>query len=177
MTTNTNTPFRPLSRAARLAACALLLAGAAHGSDGERTPRVTLIKPYVAECAACHIAFLPGHLPAASWGRLMAGLGKHYGTDATLDPKDIQLISQWLNANADDRPRAAAAVPEDRITRTDWFVRKHRSIEAATWRLPSVKSASNCMACHTGADRGQFGEHALRRPEGLSARQRATWDD
>lgn len=155
----------------------MLASGLSHASEHERAARVPPPKPYVQECAACHVAYPPGMLPAASWSRLMNGLGQHFGTDASLDEKDVRLIHQWLTANADTRSRASAPVPEDRITRTAWFERKHRHIEPATWRLPSVRSAANCIACHTGADRGQFNEHDLRMPAGLSARQRGAWDD
>lgn len=152
-----------------------LAPGAAQAGEHEHRGRVPLPKPYVQECAACHVAYPPGMLPAASWSRLMTGLDKHFGTNAALDEQDVRFISQWLMTNADTRRRAP--VPEDRITRTDWFTREHRHIESATWRLPSVRSASNCVACHSGADQGQFGEHDLRMPPGLSARQRAAWDD
>jgi hypothetical protein len=146
---------------------------------GEHAPTTQAPWPkvYVQECAACHVAYPPGMLPASSWGRLMGGLDKHFGTDASLDVQDVQRLGQWLQSNADGRRKAGAAAPEDRITRTAWFEREHRHIEVATWRLPSVRSAANCTACHTGADKGRYSEHALRMPEGLSARQRAAWDD
>jgi len=56
------------------------------------------------------------------------------------------------------------APPEDRITRTPWFVREHREVSATTWKLPAVKSAANCGACHQGADQGDFSEHSVRVP-------------
>ena len=154
----------------------LSLAMASHAGEHEGAGRTPWPKAYAQECAACHVAYPPPMLPAASWARLMGGLDKHFGTDASLDAKDVQQLGRWLQENADRHP-ATPAPPEDRITRTARFERKHRQIEPATWRLPSVRSAANCMACHTGADKGQYSEHALRMPEGLSARQRAAWDD
>lgn len=159
-----------------LTLAAALVASAAQASEHERS-RVPLPKPYVQECAACHLAYPPGMLPAASWGRLMTGLDQHFGTNASLDEKDVRFISDWLMSNADARHRASNPVPQDRITRTEWFQRKHRHIATATWRLPSVRSASNCLACHSGADRGQFDDDHLRMPAGLSARQRDAWED
>src|SRR3989344_466451 len=135
-----------LARLTRLAlslSCSLpwmLASGASHAGEHERAGRVPPPKPYVQECAACHVAYPPGMLPAASWTRLMNGLGQHFGTDASLDEKDVRLIHQWLMANADTRSRASAPVPQDRITRTAWFERKHRHIEPDTWRLPSARS-------------------------------------
>ena len=149
---------------------------ACQAGEHEATARIAWPKAYVQECAACHVAYQPQMLPAASWARLMGGLDKHFSTDASLDARDVQQLDRWLQDNADRRHEALAPT-DDRITHTAWFERKHRQIDLATWRLQSVRSASNCMACHTGADKGQYSEHALRMPKGLSARQRAAWDD
>ena len=54
--------------------------------------------------------------------------------------------------------------PQDRITRTAWFVRKHDEVAPATWKLPAIKSAANCGACHTTADQGDFNENKIRIP-------------
>ncbi len=172
----TRTPWNLSARLSLSLAMAMVVSGV-HADEHERAARVPHLKLYTQECAACHLAYPPGMLPAASWARLMNGLDQHYGTDAALDAKDVQQISQWLQTHADERRRASAPPADDRITRTGWFVREHRDIEPATWRLPSVRSASNCLACHTGAERSQFSEHALRMPAGLSARQRAALDD
>jgi hypothetical protein len=149
----------------------------AHADDDPRATPAPLPRVYVQECAACHLAYPAGMLPAASWRRLMGGLDRHFGTDATLDAQDLARISRWLGDNAAPAARHPVPVPDDRITRTGWFVREHRKIEPATWALPSVRSASNCAACHTQADRGRFNEHDLRMPLGLSARQRAFWSE
>lgn len=167
--------FNILTRAALVAAL-LSWTAACRADDADSPPRLAWPPAYARECAACHVAYAPGLLPAASWARLMTGLDRHYGADASLEAQDVEQLSRWLQQNADRRP-ASAPVPEDRITRTARFERKHRHIEPATWRLPSVRSPANCMACHTGADLGRYSEHALRRPEGLSARQRAAWND
>jgi len=150
----------------------LPLTMACQAGEHDAAVRVAWPQAYVQECGACHIAFPPRLLPAPSWARLMGGLDKHFGADASLDARERLPLIAWLQAHADRRP-ATTPPPDDRITRTARFERKHRRIEPATWHLPSVRSASNCMACHAAADQGQYSEHALRRPEGLSARQRA----
>lgn len=133
-------------------------------------------KAYLRECAACHVPFQPRMLPAASWGRLMGRLDQHFGTEATFDSGDMRAVSQWLRENAASSGSQELPV-QDRVTRSRWFERKHRHVEAATWRLPSVRSAVNCAACHVGAAQGRFSEHSLRMPAGLSERQRAAWTD
>lgn len=132
---------------------------------------------YAQECAACHLAYPPGLLPARSWKRLMGGLDRHYGTDATLDAATLKQLDGWLQANAGTYKRVNEEPPQDRITRSAWFERKHREIDPTVWKLPSVKSAANCAACHTGADRGLFDDDQLQLPAGMDARMRRAFKD
>ena len=173
----TTTLMLPAALRRTLLAAGLATAALAAQADSGRQMPVNMPKAYTQECAACHTAYPPGLLPKASWGRLMGGLDKHFGTDATLDAATLQQLSGWLQANAGTYKRVSEAPPEDRITRSAWFERKHRQIEPAVWRLASVKSAANCSACHTGADQGDYSEHALKLPAGLSARQARAFND
>ncbi|MDD5323957.1 MAG: diheme cytochrome c [Polaromonas sp.] len=125
---------------------------------------VTLLPKYQQECAACHIAYSPALMPAASWRRIMSNLPNHFGTDASLDPATLKELSGWINSHAGTYKRVSEEPPQDRITRTAWFVRKHDEVSAASWKLPAVKSASNCIACHTAAEKGDFNEHNVRIP-------------
>jgi hypothetical protein len=131
---------------------------------GGRTSRVPLLPKYQEECAACHVAYPPGMLPQASWQRIMNNLPRHYGTDASLDAATVRELSSWLDANAGTYKRVAEAPPQDRITRSAWFIRKHDEVSESVWKRPSVKSASNCIACHTQANQGVFNEHDVRIP-------------
>ncbi|GGY19385.1 diheme cytochrome c [Paludibacterium paludis] len=155
-----------------LAACAGVVLAGGHRAMPGTVPRV-----YVEECASCHIAYPPGLLPGAAWQRLMDGLGRHYGTDASLDPASVKLIAGWLRDNAGRGKYALSPPADNRITRTGWFMRKHRGIPDSVWRMPSVKSAANCQACHTGAQQGRFDDDELRIPDGLNAAQRRAFHD
>ena len=117
------------------------------------------------ECAGCHLAFPPGLLPAASWRKMMSELDKHFGADASLSPQDSTEITDFLVKNASNRWSAATAPL--RITESAWFKAKHSSgeIAPAVWKRPSIKSPSNCMACHAGADKGDFDEHSIKIPK------------
>lgn len=117
---------------------------------------------YVQECGSCHAPFPPRLLPRDSWQRVMGGLDRHFGTDAALDAATQRSIATWLEAHASTRARGAP--PEDRITRSAWFVREHDEVPAAAWRRPAIKSAANCSACHEGAAQGDYNEHAVRIP-------------
>jgi mono/diheme cytochrome c family protein len=150
-----------------------------HGAQADSGPMMPRQVPaaYTQECAACHTAYPPGMLPAKSWQRIIAGLDKHYGTDASLDAATVQQLSTWLQTHAGTYKRVSEEPAQDRITRSAWFERKHRKVDAAVWKLPSVKSAANCAACHTGADKGAFDDDHLRFPTGLDARMRRNWND
>jgi cytochrome c peroxidase len=139
-----------------LAAVAALIATA----DPAAEP---LSAPYVQECGACHVAYPPSMLPAASWQRLMGDLPRHFGVDASLDAASAPPLTAWLSAHAGSGHRAAPP-PEDRITRSTWFVREHDDVPTSAWRRPAVKSAANCSACHAGAEQGDFDEHRVRIP-------------
>lgn len=130
----------------------------------DSAPAVPLLPKYRKECSACHVAYPPGMLPAASWQRVMGNLQNHYGTDASLDAATLQELSGWLKAHAGTYKRVSASPPDDRITRSAWFIREHNEVPAATWKLPAVKSAANCAACHTQADQGDFRERNIRIP-------------
>lgn len=145
---------------------ALSIAPALADDDGNerRARRVPLLPQYQQECSSCHIAYPPGMLPAASWQRLMDNLPRHYGTDASLDDATVKQLSTWLAANAGTYKRVREQPPEDRITRSAWFERKHDEVPASTWKRPAIKSAANCAACHPKSDQGDFNEHDIRIP-------------
>jgi len=135
-------------------------------AEGPR-PAAPTLPLYQQECAACHLAFPPALLSAASWQHLMSGLPRHFGTDASLDAATHQILASWLTVNAGTYRkvvREAAPPPQDRITRAAWFVREHGEVPAAAWARPAIKSAANCAACHPRAEQGEFSEHDIRIP-------------
>ena len=144
------------------------LVSAAWADDG--SPRTPLLPQYAQECGGCHLAFPPALLPAASWQRLMDGLPRHFGTDASLDAATTRELSAWLAASALNpdkgrkQRRDPTPPPEDRITRTAWFLHEHDEIAPAVWQRQAVGRTSNCAACHTGAAQGRFSEHDVRIP-------------
>jgi hypothetical protein len=138
-------------------------ASVAHAEGGHRLAAPAL-PAYQQECGACHVAYPAGLLPAASWRRITGDLTHHFGTDASLDAATTQRIATWLAANAGTPRRASAEPPQDRITRSAWFVRQHDEVSRAVWRSPAVKTAANCAACHPRAPQGDFDEDSVRVP-------------
>ncbi len=147
-----------------------LSAGAAHGDGGENMlPRLSH-KAWQQECASCHVAYPPSLLPKASWRRMMSGLDKHFGENASLDPATQADILKFLEANAANSgnkvPRRMAANEAPlRITETRWFMHEHDEVPRATWARKSVGSAANCAACHRQAEQGNYNEDAIRIPK------------
>lgn len=124
-----------------------------------------MLSAYQTECASCHLAYPPGMLPKQSWTRLMQGLDTHFGVDASLDSETIQEISHWLDAQAGTYKRVDPAPPEDRISKSSWFVRKHKKIQDEVWLRPAVRSPANCVACHTQAAQGDYRERNILIPK------------
>jgi nitrate/TMAO reductase-like tetraheme cytochrome c subunit len=145
----------------------LLAQGAWAGGQGSRDqmPLERMPAAYRNECSACHMAYPPGFLPAASWKHTMGTLDRHYGSDASLDAATVQHIGQWLQAQAGTYKRVGQVTADHRITSSAWFERKHREVPAATWLRTSVRSKAHCAACHTRAEQGHFDEDAVRIPK------------
>jgi diheme cytochrome c len=116
---------------------------------------------WTSECGSCHLAYPPRLLAAPAWRRIMSGLDKHFGTDASMDAKTAAEIATYLERSAGTGRRASDTL---RITEGAWFQRKHDEVRDAIWKRPAVKSPANCGACHTDADRGEFRERNIRIP-------------
>jgi nitrate/TMAO reductase-like tetraheme cytochrome c subunit len=119
---------------------------------------------YEAECASCHMAYPPALLSQQSWKNVMSSLSKHFGTDASLDSKTQTEITNWLLKNATTRQKYSETAPENRITKTSWFIRKHDEVRAEVWKRASIKSPANCGACHIDAANGVFSEKNIKIP-------------
>lgn len=157
----------PLVRNVRRSAVLLALACALPGAfaDSREMPASAMLPAYQQECASCHMAYPPGMLPAPSWQRLVQGLDRHYGTDASLEPALVRQIGAWLQAHAGTYKRVREAPPQDRISQSAWFERKHREVAPAVWQRASIGSRANCMACHARADQGDFDDDRVRIPK------------
>lgn len=127
-----------------------------------------------AECSACHMAYPPGLLPERSWRKLLAELNKHFAQDASVDAATTKTILDYLVSNSAERgtsrrsARFLGAIPSTatplRITENSFFVREHREVTPADWKLPKVGSPANCNACHSDAEQGEFSGRNARIP-------------
>jgi hypothetical protein len=120
---------------------------------------------WLQECGSCHIAFAPGLLPAESWRKVMAGLDKHFDTNAALTDEENKEITAFLVDNASNRWTANTSPL--RITESRWFKAKHggREVPPEVWKRPFVKSPANCQACHVDAAKADFNERSIKIPK------------
>lgn len=147
----------------------LLSVGATQADDQERFP---LSAAYKEECGSCHVPYPPQLLPAESWKAIIAGLDRHFGSNASLDAAKATEITGFLGSHAGrpERREGAAAKggPNLRITESAWFKRKHREghdgLTASVWKSSAVKTPANCGACHRQAAEGDYSEHGIRIP-------------
>jgi hypothetical protein len=161
-------------------ALALTLAGFSLADDDEHHERHGYKRPkrlavpsdaplvWREECAACHMLYAPGLLPADAWREQMRTLADHYGSNASLDPLQEQEILDFLvRASAANRlptePSPTAGEPP-RISQTRWFERKHDEVSAAKFARESVGGRFNCVACHRDAERGDFDDDRVKIP-------------
>ncbi|MCL2345742.1 MAG: diheme cytochrome c [Desulfobulbus sp.] len=149
-----------------LAAC--LLATAAHADDDKIAVPADAPPSYVKECGSCHVAFPPQLLSAEDWQNVMNHLEKHYGDNAAIADPTRQEITAFLVRHADAHGRSSGANssrwPLPKLTKTGWFKHEHHKVTNTLWTGPTVRSPSNCSACHERAEQGSFREEEIRMP-------------
>ena len=130
---------------------------------------------YEEECGSCHNALSPTLLPARSWEKVMAGLGEHFGDDASLPEETSAEILKWLAASSADHAfsepskKMISSIGDGtplRITEVSYWKRKHSDIGNDVFSRKGVSSRTNCAACHPGATLGSFDDRDISIPRG-----------
>jgi cytochrome c553 len=144
------------------------------GETGGSQMSAVMNTKWKAECSSCHMLYHPGLLPERSWKAMMGGLDKHFGENASLDQATRDEIANFLAMNAADKldsrrsNRINQSIPANssplRISETRYFTSKHDEISTSTFKRKAVGSAANCIACHRGAEKGDFSESQVRIP-------------
>jgi hypothetical protein len=129
---------------------------------------------YKKECGACHMAFQPGLLPARSWIQIMAGLDKHFGDDADIKAEKKENLLAYLTANSMEHSSARKAAKlirsignstPLRISDIPYLKHEHNEVPEGLIKQKAIRTISNCMACHTTADRGIYSERYIHIPK------------
>lgn len=116
---------------------------------------------YQKECASCHFGYQPALLSKTSWEKVMGNLSDHFGTDASLGKVESEQILNYLVSNAGSGKITANNNSSMQITKSAYFIKEHRKISAKLIEQKEVGSLSNCLACHTTADKGNYSERAI----------------
>jgi hypothetical protein len=98
-------------------------------------------------------------LPSRSWTAILSTMNDHFGEDAAIPKKDLDVIRDFLISHAADSPGATARerhylgalLPEStplRITATPWWNQVHADFDFGGVKHSQVKSPANCLACH-----------------------------
>jgi len=125
---------------------------------------------YLKECGACHMAFSPQLLPAASWRSVMGRLDDHFGESASLDAPVRDAITAYLVANAADRAVNEESVaimgslrggePPPRITQVPYIAGLHAAVLDPLWGgNPRPKTLTECGVCHRDVVSGNYRSH------------------
>lgn len=171
-------PARPLAAVLTLAAfagAAAAVLGSLSRLPPHGVPDMPLNATYRAECGGCHWAYHPSLLPRASWASLLGGLEDHFGEDATLGTGEVTEIAAYVerfaaeawDTEAANRLATTSSDAPMRITRSPYFVRKHREIDPEVFKRAGIRSNGNCIACHRDADSGRFDDQAIDIPQGV----------
>jgi hypothetical protein len=111
------------------------------------------------QCGDCHMVFPSRMLPGRSWTAILSTMDDHFGEDADIPKKDLDVIRDFLTSHAADSPGAtprerhylAAILPDStpqRITLTPWWNQMHADFNFDGVKHSQVKSPANCLACH-----------------------------
>ena len=113
------------------------------------------------QCGDCHMVFPSRMLPSRSWAAILSKMDDHFGEDAAIPKKDLDVIRDFLTWHAADSPDAtarerhflSALLPNStplRITAMPWWNQMHADFNFDGVKHSAVKSAANCLACHYG---------------------------
>ncbi len=146
--------------------------GEGGGGGGGENERFSAVESplYKKECSSCHFLYQAGFLPAHSWTMLLNTSDKHFGEDLALDDKTKTDLLAYLTANSAEKSdtewsvkimRSIGSSTPGRITKIPYIESKHRKIRRDVFKRPSIKSFSNCGACHTKGAGGNFEERTV----------------
>ena len=128
---------------------------------------------YKQECGACHFNYNPGLLPSASWEKILNILPSHFGEDVSINEKSMNEIIKYLTENSAENSSSKRSrkilhslkgqIPL-RISETPYIKEKHHELNSSIFNRASIGSRSNCIACHTTAEQGNYDDDNVKIP-------------
>lgn len=129
---------------------------------------------YKQTCGACHLSYHPGLLPSGSWEKILANFPSHFCENVDLEEKSKKSIHEYLISNSAEHSSAKRAKKilkslegqtPLRITETPYIREKHRELDPSIFGKPSIGSRSNCVACHSAAEQGNYDDDFVKIPK------------
>jgi len=145
-----------------------------NGHDNNDHLKPVTNQTYKDTCGQCHFAYQPELLPAASWLKILSQLNDHFGEKIETDPVTIKNISDYLTTNGAENSSAERSVKimrclgnetPIRITDIPYIRKKHHELDPPIFKRKSIGSLSNCIACHTTAEKGIYDDDDVKIPE------------
>ena len=145
-----------------------------NGHDNNDHLKPVTNQTYKETCGECHFAYQSELLPSASWLKILSQLNDHFGEEIENDPVTIKNISDYLTTNGAENSSAERSVKimrclggqvPIRITDIPYIRKKHHELDPAIFKRKSIGSLSNCIACHTTAEKGIYEDDDVRIPE------------
>jgi cytochrome b len=115
---------------------------------------------YFTDCGNCHTPYPPYLFPERSWKRLMDGLNDHFNeriTEHNVSMGARASIRKYLYANSAEHSSREAAYKMLQSmgehspissSKVMYWRELHKNIPNSVFRRPSIKSKTNCKACH-----------------------------
>ena len=144
-----------------------------NGHDNDDHLRPVNNQAYKETCGGCHFAYQPELLPSASWLKILNQLDNHFGEEIETDPATIKNISDYLTTNGAENSSAERSLKimrclgtekPIRITDIPYIRKKHHELDPAILKRKSIGSLSNCIACHTTAEKGIYDDDDVKIP-------------
>jgi hypothetical protein len=146
-----------------------------HHSNGHGEKYLTPVTDatYNTECGACHFVYQPELLPSASWVKILDQVGDHFGEEIELDLDSKKILSDYLKSNSAEKSSAKRAVKimrslgnhvPMRISEIPYIREKHHELSSKVFNRDSIGSLSNCIACHTTAEKGIYEDDNVKIP-------------
>jgi len=142
-----------------------------HGNSLNAQPATNAT--YEKSCGGCHWAYVPALLPSKSWENILETLNDHFGNDVVLSAQERSDVYSFLTSNSSEKTSAKigrkisqslGGVSPSRIVDVPYIQRKHRKVVQATFLRNSIKSLSNCIACHPSASVSRFDDDDVKIP-------------
>ncbi|WP_457747764.1 cytochrome b/b6 domain-containing protein [Sulfurimonas sp.] len=130
---------------------------------------------FAQECSSCHILYPPFLLPESSWNTMMDDLENHFGDDASLDKADVLSIRNYLLSHSANNSTKEAAFyilqslennSTIAITKTPYWIKRHKNIDKNIFHTKKVLKKSNCKACHKNFEQGLLNDSDIEIPKG-----------